>query len=87
MTYRMRRLRRQSLLALSCLAISLFVLLPAPKAQDAFASDCHLAAADPGPQSPQRQSSVQLVPISQIRPMSTKQDRIEILRPRFIGRT
>ena len=37
MTYRMRRLRRQSLLALSCLAASLFVLLPAPKAQDAFA--------------------------------------------------
>ncbi len=36
-TYRMRRLRRQSLLALSCLAASLFVLLPAPKAQDAFA--------------------------------------------------
>ena len=37
MTYRMRRLRRQSLLALSGLALSLVVLLPAPKAQDAFA--------------------------------------------------
>lgn len=37
MTYRMRRLRRQSLLALSGLALGLFVLLPAPKAQDAFA--------------------------------------------------
>lgn len=37
MTYRMRRLRRQSLLALSGLALGLLVLLPAPKAQDAFA--------------------------------------------------
>lgn len=37
MTYRMRRLRRQFLLALLGLALSLFVLLPAPKAQDAFA--------------------------------------------------
>lgn len=37
MTHRMRRLRRQSLLALCGLGLGLLVLLPAPEAQDAFA--------------------------------------------------